>query len=206
MKNRKSDILILIILLLGSVVMLYPILYMIFSSFKFNEEIVRVPPTFLPEVFTMDNYHLVLEENQFGRFFFNSLWSTVLKTAIILYTSALFGYVFSKLRFRGRDSLFLFVLATMMIPWPVTLVPQYQLMSWLGWVGSYKSIIIPSMISTFGIYMMRSFMDGVPNELIEAAHIDGAHEFTVFHQIVMPNITASLSALGIFQFLGIWDE
>lgn len=206
MKRNKSDILILIVLLLGSVVMLYPFLYMIFSSFKFNEEIVRVPPTFLPEVFTMDNYQLVLEENQFGRFFFNSLWSTVLKTAIILYTSALFGYVFSKLRFRGRDALFLFVLATMMIPWPVTLVPQYQLMSWLGWVGSYKSIIIPSMISTFGIYMMRSFMDGVPNELIEAAHIDGANEFTVFHQIVMPNITASLSALGIFQFLGIWDE
>ena len=190
----------------GQVVMFYPFAYMILSSFKFNPEIVQMPPTFFPETPTLSNYSLVLNENHFGRFFFNSVWLTVLKTGIILYSSALFGYVFAKIPFKGKEALFLFVLATMMIPWPVTIVPLYQLMSWLGWVGKYTSLIIPSMFSTFGIYMMRQFMGSIPNELIEAAQIDGAGEFTTFHKIVVPNMGAALSALGIFQFLWVWDD
>ncbi len=198
--------LILLVLSLGAVVMFYPFAYMILSSFKFNPEIVQMPPTFFPETPTLSNYSLVLNENHFGRFFFNSVWLTVLKTGIILYSSALFGYVFAKIPFKGKEALFLFVLATMMIPWPVTIVPLYQLMSWLGWVGKYTSLIIPSMFSTFGIYMMRQFMGSIPNELIEAAQIDGAGEFTTFHKIVVPNMGAALSALGIFQFLWVWDD
>ena len=196
----------LLILLLGACVMLYPFVYMILSSFKFNPEILRTPPTFFPENFTTDNYGKVFFENRFGRFFFNSVWLTLVKTAIILYSSAFFGYVFSKLRFRWKEALFLFVLATMMIPWPVTIVPQYQLMCWLGWVGEYTSLIVPSLFSTFGIYMMRQYMSAVPDELVEAARIDSAGEFTIFHRIVLPDVTAALSALGIFQFLWAWDE
>lgn len=200
------DIVVFIILAAGAAFTLYPFLYMILSSFKSNAEITRMPPTFFPEAPTLSNYELALGENHFGRFFINSLWTGVLKTAIILYSSAFFGYVLAKIRFRGREALFLFVLSTMMIPWPVTIVPQYQLMTWLGWVGSYVSIIVPSMFSTFGLYMMRQFMHAVPDELIEAARIDGAGEFTTFHRIVLPNVTAALSALGIFQFLWVWDD
>lgn len=205
-KLRKRNLLILIFLSLGAVVMLYPFFYMILSAFKFNYEIAQTPPTFLPKSFTLSNYNKVISENRFGQFFFNSVWTTLLKTFIILYSSTLFGYVFAKIRFKGRETIFILVLATMMIPWPVTLAPMYQLMSWLGWVGSYTAIIVPTMFSTFGIYMMRQFMGSLPDELIEAARIDGAGEFSVFHTIILPNVTAALSALGIFQFLWVWDD
>lgn len=205
-KITFSGILKLLILCAGACAMLYPFVFMILSSFKNNAEIIRNPPTFIPEVFTWDNYRKVFEENRFGRFFFNSVWLTCLKTSIILYSSAYFGYVFAKLRFRGKEALFLFVLATMMIPWPVTIVPQYQLMGWLGWVGEYTSLIIPSLFSTFGIFMMRQYMAAVPDELIEAARIDSAGEFTIFHRIVLPDVIPAVSALGIFQFLWVWDD
>ena len=201
-----SGVLRFLFLCAGACAMLYPFAFMILSSFKFNYEIVKSPPTFIPEAFTLSNYDKVFLENRFGRFFLNSVWLTLAKTSVILYSSAFFGYVFSKLRFRGKEALFLFVLSTMMIPWPVTLVPQYQLMGWFGWVGDYTSLIVPSMFSTFGIYMMRQYMAAVPDELVEAARIDGAGEFSIFHRIMLPDVTAALSALGIFQFLWVWDD
>ncbi len=205
-KISVSGVLKLVFLCAGACVMLYPFVFMILSSFKFNSEIIRNPPTFFPEAYTLENYGKVFGENRFGRFFFNSVWLTLVKTVIILYSSAFFGYVFAKLRFRGKEMLFLFVLATMMIPWPVTIVPQYQLMGWLGWVGNYTSLIVPALFSTFGIFMMRQYIASVPDELIEAARIDSAGEFTVFHRIVLPDVVPAVSALGIFQFLWVWDE
>lgn len=204
--KKLSDIFMVIFLCLGSAIMLYPFIYMILSSFKENQEIIRIPPTFLPEKPTFEHYQLVLGEKNFGLFFWNSLWLTIVRTSIVLYSGAFFGYVFSKLRFRGKEALFLFILATMMVPWPVTIVPQYQMMSWFGWVGKYSSIIIPSLFSTFSIYMMRQFIDAIPNELIEAGVVDGAGQFSIFHLIILPNLTAAISALGIFQFLWAWDD
>ena len=204
--KKLSDIFMVIFLCLGSAIMLYPFIYMILSSFKENQEIIRIPPTFLPEKPTFEHYQLVLGEKNFGLFFWNSLWLTIVRTSIVLYSGAFFGYVFSKLRFRGKEALFLFILATMMVPWPVTIVPQYQMMSWFGWVGKYSSIIIPSLFSTFSIYMMRQFIDAIPNELIEAGVVDGAGHFSIFHFIILPNLTAAISALGIFQFLWAWDD
>lgn len=204
--KKLSDIFMVIFLCLGSAIMLYPFIYMILSSFKENQEIIRIPPTFLPEKPTFKHYQLVLGEKNFGLFFWNSLWLTIVRTSIVLYSGAFFGYVFSKLRFRGKEALFLFILATMMVPWPVTIVPQYQMMSWFGWVGKYSSIILPSLFSTFSIYMMRQFIDAIPNELIEAGVVDGAGQFSIFHFIILPNLTAAISALGIFQFLWAWDD
>lgn len=204
--KKLSDIFMVIFLCLGSAIMLYPFIYMILSSFKENQEIIRIPPTFLPEKPTFEHYQLVLGEKNFGLFFWNSLWLTIVRTSIVLYSGAFFGYVFSKLRFRGKEALFLFILATMMVPWPVTIAPQYQMMSWFGWVGKYSSIIIPSLFSTFSIYMMRQFIDAIPNELIEAGVVDGAGQFSIFHFIILPNLTAAISALGIFQFLWAWDD
>jgi len=114
--------------------------------------------------------------------------------------------VFCKLEFKGRDALFMCVLATMMIPWPVTITPMYQMMTWFKWVDTWTALIVPSAINTFGVFMMRQFMDSIPNDLLEAARIDGAGEFRIFHTIMLPNLTASISALGIFQFLGVWDD
>lgn len=205
-KRKRSGLWTALILTLLGLIVIYPFVYMVLGSFKPNEEIVRTPPTFFPGQFTLSHYVMVFKENQFGRFFVNSVGLAVMKTAAILYTSVFFGYVFAKIRFRGREALFLFVLATMMIPWPVTLAPMYQMMTWFGWVGTYWSLLIPSLFSTFGIFMMRQFMATLPDELIEAARIDGAGEFTIFHFVMLPNMTAALSALGIFQFLWVWDD
>lgn len=206
MTKKWWNALILLILFIFSVAMLYPFLYMLLGSFKTNAEILLQPPTFFPQTAILTNYETVLAKNAFGQYFGNSLFITVIKTAIVLYSSAFFGYVFSKISFRFKEGIFLLVLSTMMIPWPVTLTPLYQMMSTLRWVGTWWSLIVPSAFSTFGIFMMRQFMRGVPDDLMEAARIDGAGEYRVFHQIMMPNITPALSALGIFQFLWTWDD
>lgn len=205
-KISVSKVFIYLILTVFGFLMVYPFLSMTLGSFKTNAEIMQMPPTFFPENATMANYENVLAKNNFGQYFMNSLGVAVLKTSLTLYTSALFGYVFCKLEFRGRNALFMVVLATMMIPWPVTITPMYQMMTWFKWVDTWWSLIIPSAINTFGVFMMRQFMDAIPNDLLEAARIDGAGEFRIFHTIMLPNITASISALGIFQFLGVWDD
>lgn len=205
-KISWSKIFIYLILTVFGFLMVYPFLSMTLGSFKTNAEIMQMPPTFFPENATLANYENVLAKNDFGQYFMNSLGVAVIKTAITLYTSALFGYVFCKLEFKGRNALFLVVLATMMIPWPVTITPMYQMMTWFKWVDTWTALIVPSAINTFGVFMMRQFMDSIPNDLLEAARIDGAGEFRIFHTIMLPNLTASISALGIFQFLGVWDD
>lgn len=205
-KISWSKIFIYLILTVFGFLMVYPFLSMTLGSFKTNAEIMQMPPTFFPENATLANYENVLAKNDFGQYFMNSLGVAVIKTTITLYTSALFGYVFCKLEFKGRNTLFLVVLATMMIPWPVTITPMYQMMTWFKWVDTWTALIVPSAINTFGVFMMRQFMDSIPNDLLEAARIDGAGEFRIFHTIMLPNLTASISALGIFQFLGVWDD
>ena len=186
--------------------MVFPFLWMILSSFKPNSEIISIPPTFIPLEPTTGNYVSAWNKFNFALFFRNSLFISIVETGIILYTSALVGYVLSKINFKGREIIFLIILATMMIPWPVTIIPLYQEMVWFRWIGGYKSLIIPGVFNSFGIFMMRQFMNTIPNELIEASRIDGTTEIGVFHRIILPNVTAALSALGIFIFLWTWDD
>lgn len=186
--------------------MIAPFLWMIFSSFKINAEITAIPPTLFPREFTLDNVVMVWKKFNFAVFFRNSLFIAVLKTALVLYTSSLAGYVLDKIRFRGRNALFIMILATMMVPWPVSIIPLYQEMVWLKWLGSYKSLIIPTIMSSFGIFMMRQSVQSIPTALVEAARVDGTPEFGIFHKIILPNLGSSLSALGIFTFLWSWDD
>jgi len=205
-KISVSKIFIYLILTVFGFLMVYPFLSLTLGSFKTNAEIMQMPPTFFPENATMANYENVLSKNNFGQYFMNSLGVAVLKTSLTLYTSALFGYVFCKLEFRGRNALFMVVLATMMIPWPVTITPMYQMMTWFKWVDTWTALIVPSAINTFGVFMMRQFMDSIPNDLLEAARIDGAGEFRIFHTIMLPNLTASSSARCIFHFRCVLDD
>jgi ABC-type glycerol-3-phosphate transport system permease component len=138
--------------------------------------------------------------------FRNSIFLAVVRTIIILYTSAIVGYVISKIDFKFNKAVFIFILATMMIPWPVVIIPQYQEMVWFKWIGKYTALIVPGLFSSFGIFLMKQFIDGIPRELMEAARCDGATEYGIFHRIVLPNIGPSISALAIFQFLWIWDD
>ena len=202
----RTQAALLLVLSLGAVVILVPFAWMVLSSFKPNVELVQLPPSFFPEEPTFANYVRVWTEIAFGRYMWNSLWLATVRTLLVLYTSALAGYLFAVYDFPGKRLLFGLVLATMMVPWPVTIIAQYQQMLWFGWVGSYVALIVPTMMNSFGIFMMRQFMAGLPRELIDAARVDGASEIGIFHRIVLPLSRAAVSALGIFLFLWSWDD
>lgn len=205
MKKIKSMILNVFLLLLG-VVTVYPFIWMLSSSFKQNQEIMALEQRLLPTKFIVDNYVNMNAHFNFIRFFANSLLITVVVTILVVYTSTLCGYVLSKYRFKGRNLLFGFVLSTMMIPWCVTIIPKYSMIQAFGWMDSYKALIIPSMFSGFGIFMMKQHIEALPDEILEAARIDGANEFSIFHKIVFPMAKNGISSIAIFQFLWTWED
>ncbi len=196
-----------VVLAIGAVAMFLPFLWLILSTFKTNSEITAVPPTFIPNTFTLDNYSEVFKKFNIGRYFLNSTWLSVIKTAIGLYTSLLCGFVFAKYEFRFKKQIFSIVLFSMMVPYLTIVIPIYDLINKLNLSNTYTAIVVVSLFSAFGIFMMRQYMqDGVPNELIEAARLDGASEFRIFHSIAIPLSVNMISALVIFLFLWNWED
>ena len=206
MKQKTASISLNIILIACSVLTILPFIWMISSSFKTNAEINSLMQSFFPQNGTTQNYIDVLQKFDFLRYFFNSLVYSLLITTITVYTSALAGFVLSKYSFKGRDLLFSMILMTMMVPGVVTIIPRYSMMQFLGWLDSYKALILPSVFTPFGIFMMRQACISIPNELLEAARVDGANEFYIFHRIVFPLLHNSIVSLSIFQFLWAWDD
>jgi multiple sugar transport system permease protein len=195
-----------VILGLGAVIMVFPFVWMVLSAFKQPDEIIHYPPIFLPAKPNLDMLTRVWTEINFKRYFFNSLLTAVTATIAILFTSALVGYVLAKYEFRGRNLIFILVLATMMIPWPVLLIPQYLIAVKLKLLNTYWALILPALYSSFGIFMMRQYMHSIPNELLDAARIDGASEPHIFLRLVLPLTTPVLAALAIFHFMWHWDS
>lgn len=208
MKKKLNMLTILkyLFLSVGAIIVIFPFLWMFLSSFKTMQEIVAFPPTFFPKNPTIQNYIDVWKEMDFYRYFLNSVFVLVVKTIIVIYTSVLAGYVFSKLEFRFRNGIFMLVLATMMVPYPVTILSLYQEMVWFGWVDSFKSLIITGAFNTFGIFVMKQFIAGIPDSLVESARLDGCSEFRILHKIIFPLIKPALSALTIFISLQIWND
>jgi ABC-type glycerol-3-phosphate transport system permease component len=208
MGKRKSPYLLIsyVILFFLAVFMLLPFFWMMTSSFKPFAEVTAIPSTLFPKVPTFENFIKMNGRINLLVGYRNSLFLAIVKTLIILYSSSLMGYTISKIDFKYNKAVFIFVLSTMMIPWPVVIIPQYQEMVWFKWVGKYASVIMPSLFSSFGIFLMKQFIDSIPNELMEASRCDGATEFTIFHRVVLPNVGPALSALAIFQFLWVWDD
>lgn len=205
-QNRIKALCLNLILLLFSIVTILPFLWMLSSSLKSNAEISALEQHFLPQAPSLANYLAAIEKMNFLRYFGNSLMYAVLLTVITIYTSAISGFVFSKYRFRGKNLLFGAILATMMIPGVVTIIPRYTMMQSLGWLDTYRALIIPSVFTSFGIFLMRQSCAGVPDELLEAARIDGANEFFIFHRIVIPLLHNAISSIAIFQFLWAWED
>jgi multiple sugar transport system permease protein len=183
-----------------------PFIWMMLSSFSPNSEIVKIGGSFFPNVFTLSNYINVQQKFNFMRMFLNSLFIASLTTVIIIYTSSLVGFVFAKHEFKGKSFLFAIVLSTMMIPWCVTIIPKYEMMMNFGWLNSYTALIIPSMVSGFGVFMFRQSISGISDEMLEAARIDGCNEFYIFHRIILPLSRNTIASLAIFQFLWSWED
>ena len=193
---------------LGAIFMVAPFYWTIVTSFKSREEVMLFPPTFWPMNPTLEHWIGLtkLTFGSFSLFFRNSAFISFTVTALILLTSALSGYVFSKHHFRGRDALFVGILCMLMIPFNISIIPLYAMMVDLKWTNTYLPLIIPSIYSPVGIFLMRQFIQSIPDELIDAARIDGASEFGIFFRLIIPLSTAALGALAIFTFIGQWDD
>ncbi|GIV77997.1 carbohydrate ABC transporter permease [Litorilinea aerophila] len=200
--------LVYLFLILGCMATLVPFLWMVFNSLKTSSEIIRVPPTFFPEHPTLESFRTIFTDPKvpLARFYFNSTFVAVTNVAIQLFTSSLAGYVFAKYRFRGKNLLFGFILASMMIPFQVTIIPAYLLIVKLGLVDTLWGLIVPSAVNAFGIFLMKQFIEGLPGELLDAARIDGAGEFGIYWRIVLPQVGPALATLGVLNFMGVWNS
>ncbi|MGX7197939.1 carbohydrate ABC transporter permease [Enterococcus olivae] len=195
-----------VILLVIAFITVVPFLWMLVSSFAPNSEIVKIGGSFFPTPSTFDNYRNIQENFGFMRMFLNSLFVSLTVTALTIYSSALIGFVFAKFRFRGRGLLFGMVLSSLMLPWAVTIIPRYEMMVTFGWLDSYQALIVPSMVSGFGIFMFRQSISQISDEMLEAARVDGASDFFIFHRIILPMSRNTISSLAIFQFLWSWED
>jgi multiple sugar transport system permease protein len=180
---------------------------MILTSFKPLQEIFLSPPHLFPIAWTTGNYQVAFEEADFLRGFLNSVIVGVTVTAVSLITCAMGAYAFARLRFFGRNTLFMTFLATMMVPQQLTIIPLYIIMGQLQLLDTLWALILPaSLFNAFGVFLLRQYVMGIPLELEEAAAIDGAGRLRTFTTIVLPLLRTPLTALGIFVFLGQWNS
>ena len=184
---------------------LIPFVWMVLTGLKPDSEVMSNPPTWIPSVFKWSNFGRAFSAFPFARFLANTLWVAVAATGLQMITSTLAAYAFARLRFRGRDVLFLLYLGTLMIPQQVTIVPLFLLMRDLGWVNTFNALILPGAFSAFGVFLLRQFFLTIPQELEEAALMDGAVRLRILSQIIVPLSGPALATLAVFTFVREWN-
>ena len=188
------------------IIMLGPYLYIFSSSFKETYTLISIPPQIIPEQFVWDNYAYILSELPFILWFFNTILVALLVTVGTVLIDALAAYAFAKKQFWGRDFLFGLMLATIMIPGALLLIPAFLITNWLGLLNSYGGLIIPSLANVLGVFLLRQFMQTLPEELEHAARIDGCSDFGVFWRIILPLSAPALATLSIVVFTSQWNN
>lgn len=183
-----------------------PFIWMVLTSFKNLGEILVYPPKWLPEKFQLENYLNAFRAAPFARYYFNSVFVAVAVTLGQLITCSMAAFAFARLKFWGRDVLFLIFLGTMMIPGQVTMIPSFMVLHWLGWIDSYKALIVPGLASAFGTFLLRQFFLTIPRELEDAAYIDGCSRAGVLWRIILPLSKPALATLAIFTFMGVFND
>ncbi len=194
------------LLWIGAGVMLFPTVWMILSAFKAPQELLVYPPTFFPETWSFDYIIYIWNERNFGRMMMNSTFVSTTVTFLTVLSSAYIAYVFRQFDFRYRMPLLYLVIATTMVPLPVLVLPHFQMVYWLGWLNTYQALIVPYALWGFGVFLMYQFLAGFPQDLIEAARLDGVSERQIFQYIVLPLMKSPCVALGIITFLQQWES
>jgi multiple sugar transport system permease protein len=187
-------------------VSLFPLLWMLSVSFMPPGASSVIPTPILPKAFTLENYRTLFGNIGMGRYLLNSLLISVLGTVISVAFNVMAGYAFAKLRFRGRDAIFRALLGALVIPGQVAMLPLFLMLKPMGLINSYAGAVVPLMASVFGIFLVRQFARGIPDDLLEAARIDGAGELRVFTTIIVPMLKPVIATLAIFSFLGAWND
>jgi len=193
------------LLVLGGLLMVFPFLWSLLSSFKPPEEILTLQPRLLPAEPTLDNYRTVLSHAAFARWYLNSILVATIVTISVCIFASLAGYSLAKFHYAGRGMIFAAILSTMMIPAEMLVIPWFMMGSYFELTDTYLGIMFPGLISAFGVFLMKQFMEGVPDSLIESARIDGASEWRIFWKVVMPLVRPALASLAIFTFVSNWD-
>ncbi len=204
--SRLYAVIVHLLLVIGAVITVLPFFWMVLSSFKTTTEIFRYPPALMPDRWIARNYLDLLTKTFFARWYGNSLSVSAIETLAVLFFSSLAGFGFGKYDFRGRAVLFNILIASMIIPFGVILIPLFVLVSKAGLIDKYVTLIIPFMAPAFGIFMMKQFMASIPSELLDSARIDGAQEFGIYWRIVLPLLRPALGALAVYTFLGSWNS
>jgi len=203
--NRARTITVYVLLAIGGLLMVFPFLWSVLASFKAPDEIFTLQPKLLPADPTLDNYREVLSNAAFGRWYLNSVLVAVVVTISVCLFSSLAGYSLAKYRYAGRTVIFAAILSTMMIPAEMLVIPWFVTGSYLGLTDTYLGIMFPGLISAFGVFLMKQFMEGIPDALIESARIDGTSEVRIFFRVVLPLVKPALASLAIFTFVSNWD-
>ncbi|GAA4130829.1 carbohydrate ABC transporter permease [Aminobacter aganoensis] len=190
------------LLFIGGLIMVTPLAFMFSTSLKTAGQVYDLK--LIPSAPTLQNYIAILADGRFMRWFMNSMVVAVAVTVSNVFFDSLVGYTLAKFEFRGRYFIFLAILSTLMIPTEMLVIPWYLMSSKLGWLDSYWGIMFPGMMTAFGTFLMKQFFEGVPNDFLEAARVDGLNEFQIWWKVAMPLVTPALSALAIFTFLGNW--
>ncbi len=194
-----------VVVVVGAISFLFPFMWMVSTSLKTDQDVFTWPPRLVPQPVRLENYVDAWNSAPYARFFFNSAFIALAVTLANLFFSSLAGYAFAKYQFPGKHWIFVALLCTMMIPFQVTMIPVFVILSKLHWVDTYWGLIIPFTAGAFGIFLMRQFLTTIPDDLIDAARIDGCSEFRTFLTIVLPLSKPALSALGIFIFMASWN-
>ncbi|SMQ78482.1 carbohydrate ABC transporter membrane protein 2, CUT1 family [Bacillus sp. OV166] len=208
-KKRVSKFVSLIFILLMAFIWIVPVLYTTITSFKNEADIQSSAFTILPINWVIGNYQDVLFGNTsapVAKWFMNSLIISVSQTVLVLVIVSLAGYGYSRMKFKGRDALFVFLMATMMFPAVVNLIPLYKIIDTLGWVNNYLAAIVPGATGVFNIFLVRQFMQGIPKDFDESARVDGASDFQIFTKLILPLIRPVLTVVALFTFTASWND
>jgi multiple sugar transport system permease protein len=194
------------LLTVAGLAMVFPFIVMLATAFKPAKELTAFPPHLLPGTWTLDNFTSIWSRLPFGNLLRNSLVYSGTITVVSLFFDSMCAYALARLQFRGRNFVFLAILATMMIPSQVTLVPLFFNLYGLGWINTFQGLIVPKLTSAFGIFLLRQFFMSIPKDLEDAARIDGANEFRIYWQIVLPLSGPALATLFVFHFMYNWND
>ncbi len=203
---KKHHYIIIVFMLCFSAIMMYPMLWTIMTSFKTNADLRMNRTKIFPEQWSLEGYINAFEKAPIGQWFLNSIFITVTVTLIVILTSTLIGYVFAKYEFKGKKILFAVMLATMMIPGQITMIPRYLIVQKLHLYNTYGALIIPAVVSVFGVYLAKQFIEDVPTSLCDAAKIDGAGPWKIYWHVILPNIKPAIGSIGIFTAMRCWND
>lgn len=205
-KIKGSRIILHLCLLVTSVIMVMPFIWLVFTSFKEKADIISVTPTLLPRLWTLSNYIKLPEVAPFLRFFFNSFFISLISTLFIIIGCPMAGYIFAKYKFRGQTFLFLLIMATILVPLQTYMIPLYLIIKSFGWINTYQGMIFPLIIMSSGIFFLRQNILTIPDELIDASRMDGCSEFGIFWRIIFPLSFSATAAIAIVNWVFTWSQ